>query len=78
MKPDFTGTWKFNPGKSRLQIPIPDSAIFVIAEEQCDYLAKIMTAEEIQIVRKFRQVTEEAKAQIVGYVDYTFASKGKK
>src|SRR5216683_2730878 len=29
-KPDFTGTWKFNPSKSSLQIPAPDSATFVI------------------------------------------------
>ena len=29
-KPNFTGTWKFNPGKSSLQIPAPDSTIFVV------------------------------------------------
>ena len=28
--PDFTGTWRFNPAKSLLQIPPPDSTIFVI------------------------------------------------
>jgi hypothetical protein len=29
-KPNFTGTWKFNPGKSVLQIPAPDSTIFIV------------------------------------------------
>ena len=29
-KPDFTGTWKFNPDKSSLQIPAPESTTFVI------------------------------------------------
>ncbi len=29
-KPNFTGTWKFNPGKSVLQMPSPESSIFVI------------------------------------------------
>jgi hypothetical protein len=29
-KPDFTGTWRFNPSKSRLQIAAPDSTIFVV------------------------------------------------
>jgi hypothetical protein len=29
-KPDYTGTWKFNRGRSLLQIPVPDSTIFVV------------------------------------------------
>ena len=29
-KPDFTGSWKFNPDKSSLQIPAPESTTFVI------------------------------------------------
>jgi hypothetical protein len=29
-KPDFSGTWKFNPDKSVLQIPAPDSTVFVV------------------------------------------------
>ena len=29
-KPDFTGTWSFDPAKSRLEIPPPDSSVFVI------------------------------------------------
>ena len=29
-KPNSTGTWKFNPSKSTLQIPAPDSTVFVV------------------------------------------------
>lgn len=48
---------------------------FPLSEEQCNYLEKIMSTDEIMMLRKFRQVSEEAKTQIVGYVDYMFASK---
>ena len=30
MPPDFTGTWRFNPSKSTLQIPAPDENTFVV------------------------------------------------
>ncbi len=30
VKPDFSGTWKFNSKKSVLQIPLPDATEFVI------------------------------------------------
>lgn len=33
-KPDFSGTWKFNPRKSVLQIPAPDSSIFVVEHRE--------------------------------------------
>lgn len=49
--------------------------IFPLSQEQCDYLKKIMTSEEIQMLRKYRQVSEEAKTQVAGYVDYMFATK---
>jgi hypothetical protein len=29
-KPDFTGRWRFNPGKSALEIQPPDASVFVI------------------------------------------------
>jgi hypothetical protein len=29
-KPDFSGSWKFNPTKSQLEIPPPDSTVVVI------------------------------------------------
>ena len=33
-KPDFTGTWKFNPQKSKLQIAAPDSTVFVVEHRE--------------------------------------------
>jgi hypothetical protein len=33
-QPSFTGTWKFNPAKSALQIPAPDSSMFVIEHSE--------------------------------------------
>ena len=33
-KPDFSGVWRFNPGKSLLEIPSPDSSIFVIKHRE--------------------------------------------
>lgn len=49
--------------------------VWPLSEEQCNYLGKIMSEDEIQLVRKLRQVPEEARTQIVGYVDYTWTSK---
>ncbi len=46
-----------------------------LSEEQCNYLAKIMTVEEIQMIRKIRQVTPEGNTQIVGYVEFMFGTK---
>lgn len=56
---------KFGSGKRK----------YPLSAEQCNYLEKIMSTEEIQIIRKFRQVSGEAKTQILGYVDYMYASK---
>jgi hypothetical protein len=33
-RPSFTGTWKFNPAKSSLQIPAPGSTTFVIEHSE--------------------------------------------
>ena len=33
-KPNFSGTWKFNSGKSVLQMPLPESSIFVIEHKE--------------------------------------------
>jgi len=33
-KPDFSGTWKFNPEKSKLQIPVPSSSTFVVDHKE--------------------------------------------
>jgi len=49
--------------------------VFPLSQEQCDYLEKVISPEEIHMMRKYRQVSEEAKTQIMGYVDYMYALK---
>jgi hypothetical protein len=49
--------------------------IYPLSEEQINYLEKILSIEEIMMLRKYRQVSEDAKTQINGYVDFMFASK---
>jgi hypothetical protein len=58
-------TTKYRRGKRR----------YPLSEEQINYLEKILSLEEIMMLRKYRQVSEEAKTQINGYVDFMFASK---
>jgi hypothetical protein len=48
---------------------------YPLSEEQTEYLEKILNIDEIMMLRKFRQVTDEARIQIAGYVDYMHASK---
>jgi hypothetical protein len=48
---------------------------FPISEEQINYLEKVLSIDEIMMLRKFRQVSDEARIQISGYVDFMFASK---
>jgi hypothetical protein len=48
---------------------------FPLSEEQITYLEKILSIDEIMMLRKFRQVSDEARVQIEGYVDFMFASK---
>jgi hypothetical protein len=48
---------------------------FPLSEEQCNYLEKIMSQDEIMMIRKLRQVSDEARTQIVGYVEFMFTSK---
>ncbi len=56
---------KFNRGKRK----------FPLSEEQTAYLAKVLSVDEIMMLRKFRQVTDEARVQIAGYVDFMYASR---
>jgi hypothetical protein len=49
--------------------------VWPLNEEQCSYLEKILKDPEIQIIRKFRQLPDEEKARITGYLDYTWAMK---
>ena len=48
---------------------------FPLSEEQTNYLEKILSVDEIMMLRKVRQVSDEARVQIAGYVDFMFASK---
>ena len=48
---------------------------FPLSEEQTAYLEKILSIDEIMMLRKFRQVSDEARMQIVGYVDFMYATK---
>ncbi len=48
---------------------------YPLSEEQITYLEKILSIDEIMMLRKFRQVSAEARVQIEGYVDFMFASK---
>lgn len=48
---------------------------YPLSEEQINYLEKILSIDEIMMLRKFRQVSDEARVQVAGYVDFMFASK---
>lgn len=56
---------KYNRGKRK----------YPLSEEQTNYLAKVLSVDEIMLLRKFRQVNEEARSQIEGYIDFMYASK---
>ena len=56
---------KFNRGKRK----------YPLSEEQTDYLAQVLSIDEIMMLRKFRQVSDEARVQITGFVDFTYGSK---
>jgi hypothetical protein len=49
--------------------------VWPLSEEQCSYLEKILNETEVQLIRKFRQLPDEEKAHITGYLDYTWAMK---
>ncbi len=48
---------------------------YPLSEEQINYLEKILSVDEIMMVRKLRQVSDDGRTQIEGYVDFMFASK---
>ena len=56
---------KFSRGKRK----------YPLSEEQTNYLAQVMSIDEIMTLRKIRQVTDEARLQIAGYIDYMYATK---
>jgi hypothetical protein len=56
---------KFNRGKRK----------YPLSEEQTNYLAQVLSVEEIAMLRTFRQVTDEARVQIVGFMDFMYSTK---
>jgi hypothetical protein len=56
---------KFSRGKRK----------FPLSEEQTNYLAQVLSIDEIMTLRKIRQVTDDARLQIAGYIDYMYATK---
>ena len=58
---------KFNRGKRK----------YPLSEEQTNYLAQVLSSDEIAMLRTFRQVTDEGRVQIVGYIDFMYATKKK-
>jgi hypothetical protein len=46
-----------------------------LSEEQINYLEKIISSEEILMLRKIRQVSGEAQTQIDAYTKFMYASK---
>jgi len=48
---------------------------FPLSEEQTAYLEKILSVDEIMLLRKYRQVTDEARVQITGYVEFMYETK---
>jgi len=56
---------KYNRGKRK----------FPLSEEQTTYLEKVLNIDEIMMLRKYRQVTDEARIQIAGYLDYMYETK---
>jgi transcriptional regulator with XRE-family HTH domain len=57
------------------QIKYEKRRVWPLSEEQCSYLEKILSEPEIQLIRKFRQIPDEEKAQIIGHLDYSWAMK---
>jgi hypothetical protein len=51
---------------------------YPLSAEQCAYLGKIMSPEEIQQLRKFRQINDGAQKQLAGYLDFLFATQKSK
>jgi hypothetical protein len=56
---------KFNRGKRK----------YPLSEEQTNYLAQVMSGDEIAMLRTFRMVTDEARMQILGYMNFMYATK---
>ena len=53
----------------------PGKRRFPLSEEQTNYLAQVLNIDEIMLLRKLRQVSDEGRAQLAGFVDFLFVSK---
>lgn len=56
---------KFNRGKRK----------YPLSEEQTTYLEKVLSSDELMLLRKLRLVADEARVQIAGYIDFMYGSK---
>ncbi len=56
---------KFDRGKRK----------YPLSEEQTSYLEKILDIDEIMMLRKLRQVSDEGRTQIAGFVEFLYGSK---
>jgi len=70
--PDEVKGYFLSPSQTKLK---RGKRKYPLSEEQINYLEKILSIDEIMMLRKFRQVSDEARVQIAGYVDFMFASK---
>ncbi len=70
--PDEVKGFFLAPSKSKLT---RGKRKYPLSEEQTEYLEKILSIDEIMLLRKFRQVTDGARVEIAGYIDYMYASK---
>lgn len=71
-KPDFSGVWKFNPQKSKLQIPAPASGVFRIDhKEPAFHLSRTFMSDGkedtwgIDLTTDGKEVVQQGKAETV-------------
>jgi len=57
------------------EVASKNKRIWPLSREQCDYLANVISLQELQILRKYRQLLPEGKIQIEGYIHYMFVTK---
>lgn len=46
--------------------------VWPLSQEQCQYLGRYLSDAEIQLIRKYRQVSPEGRVQTRGYIDYMY------
>lgn len=71
-RPNFSGVWKFNPAKSKLQTPVPTASVFRVNHREPDFdLSRTHTYEEksdtwsIHLTTDGKEVTQEEGGQKV-------------